>query len=409
MGLTVLISGASVAGPVLAYWLRRRGHNPVVVERTPELRMGTGGHAVDLFEPAVEIAERMGVLDEVRAAATGTARLTLERPGRRPVEVDLGGLAAESADRHVEVLRGELARILHAATRDDVEYVFGDSISALREDPGGVEVAFEHAAPRRFDLVVGADGLHSQVRRLVFGPEERHRHFLGGYLSAFTVPNHLGLSGRMVVYNAVDRLVGLYPVWQTGDARAVFLRRHAEVPFDHRDTEAQLRLLREMFADDGWQVPRLLEEAGGAADFYFDSISQIRMAEWWRGRTALVGDAGYAPGPAVGGGTTVAFVAAYVLAGHLAAAEGDHRAAFAGYTAEIGDYVARSRGFGPRAMRTLVPRSPLEVRLAGWMLSALPRLPAAVSARLLGGENRVSTQLARFPVREYPVAPPAGP
>ncbi|PRX97777.1 FAD-dependent monooxygenase [Allonocardiopsis opalescens] len=402
-GTDILISGASVAGPVLAYWLRRYGFTPVVVERTPELRLGTGGHAVDLFEPAVEVAARMGVLDRVRAARTRTAVLTMVRPGRRQVDVDLERLAAGvSDDRHVEVMRGELAAILHEATRDDVEYVFGDSISGMSEDAGGVDVTFDKGAPRRFDLVIGADGLHSTVRRLAFGPESDYRRFLGGYLAAFSLPNHLGLDGRLMMYSAVDKLIGFYPVWQTGEARAVFmLRRAEEFDYHHRDLARQKELLRGAFAGEGWEVPRLLAELDGAEDFYLDSISQILMDDWTRGRFALVGDAGYSPGPAIGGGTTVAVVGAYTLAGRLAAADGDHTAAFPAYQEELRPYVLRTREVGPAVMKTLVPANRAGSDLRAAFLRLLPRLPAPVRRAILSSDSRASKVLASAEIRDY--------
>ncbi|ASR35549.1 hypothetical protein BAY61_11690 [Prauserella marina] len=394
--MNILISGASVAGPVLAYWLRRYGFSPVVVERAPLLRAGTGGHAVDLFEPAVRIAEYMGIHSEVEAMHTRTSALTLERPGRGPVHVDFSRFAThDSGDDHIEIIRGELARILHEATRDDVEYLFGDTITGISEDSGGVDVTFARNKPRRFDLVVGADGLHSGVRGLVFGPESGYRNFLGGYLSAFTVPGHGMPEGRMSVYHAVDKLVATYPVWQTGEARAVFLfRRREELAYDHRDTARQVELLREVFAGEGSQVPRLLAEAAGADDFYLDSISQILMDTWSKGRVTLVGDAGYSPGPAVGGGTTVAMVGAYLLAANLAKARGDHTVAFARYEKDMSDYVATTRTVGPKVMKTIVPRSRFEAALTATVLRWLPRVPKPLLRMALNSPNRPSRSLA---------------
>jgi len=202
----VLVSGAGVAGPTLAYWLRRHGFSPTVIERVPTLRRGLGGHAVDLRGPAVDVIEPMGVLPEVLSAATQTELISLQRPGRPSVEVDLRRVMPAISVRHVEIMRGELVSILHEATRNDVEYVFGDSIRTIDDDGDGVAVTFEHASPRRFALVVGADGLHSTVRRLVFGEESRFRRYLGGYLAVFTVPNYLGLAGRMLTYVAPGKL-----------------------------------------------------------------------------------------------------------------------------------------------------------------------------------------------------------
>jgi 2-polyprenyl-6-methoxyphenol hydroxylase-like FAD-dependent oxidoreductase len=379
----VLVSGASVAGPTLAYWLSRHGFRPTVIERAPVLRRGLGGHAVDLFGPAVDVVERMGVLPAVMGARTQTELLSFERPGRSPVEVDFSRLVAGISERHVEIMRGELASILYEATRDDVEYVFGDSIRTLDDDGDGVTVTFETGSPRRFGLVVGADGLHSNVRRLVFGDESRYRRYIGGYLGVFTVPNYLGLVGRMLTYLAPGKLAAVYPVRQTGAARAGFLfRRTEELVFDHRDLAQQRRLLREAYADDGWEVPRLLAELDGADDFYFDSISQIIMQTWSSGRVTLVGDAGYSPGPAVGGGTSVAVVGAYVLAGELRKAGGEHTTAFPAYEDQMREFVLRSRTIGPTSMKTLIPRTRLQVWLTPQLMRLVPRLPATLQQRL---------------------------
>jgi 2-polyprenyl-6-methoxyphenol hydroxylase-like FAD-dependent oxidoreductase len=379
----VLISGASVAGPTLAYWLRRYGFTVTVVERTPELRRGWGGHAVDLFGPAVDVVEWMGLLPQVLEARTGTTLLSFVRPGKPAVEVDFGRLAAGISTRHVEIMRGELAAILYEATRQDVEYVFGDSIRTLDEDGDGVTVGFEQGGSRRFGLVVGADGLHSLVRRLRFGEESLFRRYLGGYFAVFTVPNYLGLAGRMLIYTVPGKVAAVYPVRQTGQARAGFLfRRSQEFDYDHRDLAQQQRLLAETFAGEGWEVPRLLAELEQAPDFYFDSISQIQLDSWSRGRVTLVGDAGYCPGPAVGGGTTVAVVGAYVLAGELKEAGGDPSRAFGSYEAQMGEFVRRSRGIGPSSMKTLIPRTSRQVWLATQVVRLVQRLPARLQRRL---------------------------
>jgi 2-polyprenyl-6-methoxyphenol hydroxylase-like FAD-dependent oxidoreductase len=398
----VLISGASIAGPTLAWWLCRHGFTPMVVEQTPALRAGLGGHAVDLFGPAVDVAEWMGILPEVLAARTRTERVTLERPGRSPVEVDLGQLTAGISERHVEIMRGELTSILHQATRDDVEYRFGDSIRTLDQDGDGVEVSFEHGPPRRFGLVVGADGLHSGVRRLVFGEEARFRHYLGGYLGVFSLPNYRGLDGGMVAYSAPGKTAAMYPVRQTGQARALFLfRRAEELHYDHRDLDQQRRLLREVFAEQAWELPRLLSELEHADDFYFDSISQIRMDRWSAGRVTLVGDAGYSPGPAVGGGTALAVVGAYVLAGELRAAGGDPATAFRRYETELGEVVRRFRTIGPTVMKTLIPRTPLQVWLTTQVLRLVPRLPATLQRRLSSFQGRPARALQAITLKDY--------
>jgi 2-polyprenyl-6-methoxyphenol hydroxylase-like FAD-dependent oxidoreductase len=368
--MKILISGASIAGPVLAYWLKRYGFTPTVVERAPALRR-SGGHAVDMFRPAMEIVERMGALPGVLARRTGTERMTVLREGAPgAVEVDVGRVMHAMSDRHVEIMRDDLAEVFHAATRDDVEYVFGDSIAALEQDADGVEVRFDRGAPRRFDLVIGADGLHSNVRRLVFGDERQFARYIGAYLAVFSLPNYLGLRDQAMVLGGVGRMAAIYSSHTLDDARAVFLfRSPRELPVHHRDVAGQKQALRAAFAGAGWEVPRLMDELTRASVFYFDAITQLRMDTWSRGRVSLCGDAGYSPGPAVGGSTSLAVVGAYVLAGELRAAGGDHARAFRACEATLGDYVRRSRVFALNAAKRLVPDS----RLALWGLAQLGR------------------------------------
>ncbi|MFG1683778.1 FAD-dependent monooxygenase [Nonomuraea sp. NPDC049269] len=375
--MQILISGASVAGPALAYWLNRYGFDVTVVERAPSLRK-TGGHAIDLFRPAMDIVEKMGLIDPIMARKTGTNWLTMYREGAEgAVEVDLRRVFTAVSDRHVEIMRDDLSEIFYDATRDDVEYVFDDSITAIGEDG---TVTFERGADRRFDLVVGADGLHSNVRGLVFGPESGFATWIGAYLAVFSVPNYLGLDGRMEGLSGLGRVAGMYGAAHLADARALFLFRTPEqLQYHHRDVARQKELLRERFAGVGWEVPRLLAELDRTPAFYFDSITQLRLDTWSRGRVTLVGDAGYCPGPAVGGSTSLAVVGAYILAGELAAAHGDHERAFPAYEAEIGEYVRRSRAFAVGAAKRIVPGTRFDL----WALTQAARLighvPVAVS------------------------------
>ncbi|WP_084487536.1 FAD-dependent monooxygenase [Nocardia sienata] len=396
----ILISGASVAGPVLAYWLDRFGFTPVVVERTALPRLGLGGHAVDLFAPATAVMGHMDLLEPLREASTESTALRLERPGKRSIDVDLRDISEAFTDgRHLEIMRGELAAILHEATGSRVDYRFGDSIAELTDHGDGVAVTFDSGASARFDLVIGADGMHSRVRELVFGPEERWRQHLGGYFAVGTLPNHRELAGLTLLYNAVDRIAAMYPVRQTGLARAVFLfRRGEEQGHDPRDIDAQRRLLRAEYRDEGWDIPLLLDEMDRAEDFYLDSISRIRLDAWSRGRVALVGDAGYAPGPAVGGGTSLAVVGAYLLARALAEAGGDHSVAFPAYQAQVDDYARRCREVAPAVLRRGIPRSRTQLLFSETAMRLLPHVPRGIRARLMSGS--ASSTLSDFTVPE---------
>jgi 2-polyprenyl-6-methoxyphenol hydroxylase-like FAD-dependent oxidoreductase len=381
---------------VLAYWLNRYGFEATVVERAPRLRKA-GGHAVDLFRPAMDISERMGVLPRIEAAATGMTRMTVLREGTaKPVTVDLTKIFSATSDRHVEIMRDDLSEIYHDATSGDVEYVFGDSITGIDEDT----VTFERGAPRRFDIVVGADGLHSNVRRLVFG--EGFETYIGAYLAVLTMPAEARLAAEYVVHVGPGRMAGLHSARHLDDARAVFLfRRDRPLDYHYRDVPRQKELLRAAFAGMHPTVDSYLAELDRAGAFYFDSITQLRMDTWSRGRVTLVGDAGYCPGPAVGGSTSLAVLGAYVLAGELAAAGGDHERAFAAYERELGDIVLRSRAFAMGAAKGLIPSS----RAGVWALTQGARLVSALPAgvsRALAKLNAKGVRLHdSMPVKDY--------
>lgn len=397
--MRILISGASVAGPVLAYWLSRYGFDVTVVERAPTLRK-TGGHAVDLFRPAMEISAKMGVLPRIEALATGTTRLALYREGRpRATDIDLTKIYAASSDRHVEIMRDDLSEIYYDAACDDVEYLFGDSITEIEHDG---TVAFERSEARTFDVIVGADGLHSNVRRLTFGEEAGLTRFLGGYLSVLSAPKALVRAGEMVGHVGVGRFAGIYTADHLDDARVVFLFRRREEPdYDHRDVLRQKELLRDAFTGMHDQVDGWLAEIERTPTFYFDSITQLRTERWSRRRVTLVGDAGYCPGPAVGGSTSLAVLGAYVLAGELARADGDHLRAFAAYELQMREPVHRSRSFARGAAKGIIPGS----RAGVWALTRGAQLISAMPGSLSRSLAKLNTKGVRMhdsmPVPDY--------
>lgn len=378
----VLISGASVAGPALAYWLDRYGFRPTVVERAPALR--DGGFAVDFRGTAhLTVLARMGILEEVRRQQTGMGeQVVVDETGKR-----LAALPSEFMSGEVEIHRGDLSRILYDRTRDNVEYVFDDSIASMREAPDGVAVTFERGEPRVFDLVVGADGLHSNVRRLAFGEESRFLRFFGHYIAGWSVPNRLGLDRTGLIYNVPGKGVTLAATRDPGVAGAGFVFASERIDYDRRDVAAQKKLLADRYAGVGWEVPRLIEGLWDAPDLYFDSISQIQLEHFSTGRIVLLGDAGY--GATVGGlGTGLAIVAAYVLAGELARADGDHQAAFTRYEERIKDYARGCQKLAGGAGPFLAPATAGKIRrrnLTYRMLSA---------PMLAGVLNKMTTKAA---------------
>ncbi|EGD54589.1 FAD-dependent monooxygenase [Gordonia neofelifaecis] len=358
----VLISGASIAGPALARWLGRNRFDVTVVEKAGAVR--PGGQAVDFKGPThLELLARTGILDDVRAAQTVKTDWRMVDADDRVRAVVPG----EFIGGDLEILRGDLAQILYAHSKGDADFVFDDEIVGLNETPAGVDVVFAHRRPERFDIVIGADGVHSAVRRLAFGPEGRFVESLGYHYAVADCSVPLdGLptvlpSGRVVAYgfNTPDRLVLL------GGQKAptLFVVRSANADYDRHDVDSQRAFLESAFAGNGWRTAAALDAARTAPDFYLDALTRTTTTSYTRGRTALVGDAGYAN--TLGGfGTGLALLGAYVLAGELVAARGDHTEAFAAYDRRMQKptRIARKGNAGP----FLAPPSAFRIRMRDW-------------------------------------------
>ncbi|GAB2644420.1 FAD-dependent monooxygenase [Kribbella swartbergensis] len=362
--MKVLVSGASVAGPAVAHWLGRYGYDVTVVEIAPALR--EGGYAVDFRGPVnLEVLSRMGVLEDLRARQTGGSPMRfVDEAGRQLLR-----LPGEFAGGELEVLRSELSRVLYEHSRDKASYRFGDSIAGLTEHAGGVDVRFESGIEETYDLVIGADGLHSIVRRLAFGPEQDYVRHLGYYIAGWDVPNTLGISGDALMYNVPGRLASVGADQRDpGKAGTMFLFKSPALTYDRRDSEQQKAIISSAFADLGWHVPELLAGLPEATELYFDSISRVDVDRWSTGRVVLLGDAGY--GATVGGmGTSTAIVAAYVLAGELATSGGDYRAAYRRYEAQLRKPVSRTQSGGNRTGKFLAPGTRFGIAARNRLLS----------------------------------------
>ncbi len=350
---TVLISGASIAGPTLAFWLRRHGFDVTVVEKSHTLR--GGGYPIDIRGTAVNVVERMGLLPRLREAHVNSQRITfLNADGSLVTSIRPESLT-RSDDRDLEVRRGDLAEILFDSVRDDVEFLFDNSIVAMNDHTGGVDVTFHSGLQRTYDHVIGADGLHSAVRALTFGPEEQFHRYIGYCFAGFTMPNHLGLAQEAVMWNEPGRAATLYAVGSGESVHGFLSFSREEPPFGaFRDPEAQRDLVASTFAGAGWEVPRLVAAMREADDLFFDTVSQIRMPRWSSGRVALVGDAAYAPSFLTGQGSSIALVGAYVLAGHLGVAP-DHTVAFEAYERETRPFVEANQNLVEEGNAELFP------------------------------------------------------
>jgi 2-polyprenyl-6-methoxyphenol hydroxylase-like FAD-dependent oxidoreductase len=387
----ILISGASIAGLTLAHWLARHGFEPIVVERAATLR--TGGNGVDVRGHAHEVAARMGIMPRVRELAADVRGVKFVNAADRAVaRVDMRALDPNS----VEIMRGDLVALLHEAS--GVQILFGDSIQGLRQDEDGVNVTFEKAPARRFDLVVGADGMHSHVRRLGFGAEKEFIRHKDHYFAFANADAALGEDRWVTMFNTPGRMAGIYRSGNHAQAKAYFAFRSAPLDYDHRDPSMHKQLVSDAFeGQTSWRTRELLNSALADPDFYFDACAQVHMTSWSAGRVVLVGDAAWCPSPASGAGAELAMVGAYRLAGELAAAEGRHQLAFARYAAALRPLVAAKQQIGPN-LRLMIPRTEAG-RLIRNALTHLPLIKAASAV-----ERRVQARNAR-PLPQYAPAP----
>ncbi|WP_077797092.1 FAD-dependent monooxygenase [Streptomyces sp. JHA26] len=370
---TVLISGAGIAGCVLAFWLNRYGHAVTVVEKAGAPR--NGGYPVDVRGTALEVVRRMGLLPRLRDAHVDLRRLTfLEGDGSEVVSLRPHTVTGGVAGRDLEIRRGDLTDALHTAVRDDVEFVFDDSVDTLDRSGRGVDVTFRGGGRRTFDMVLGADGTHSRTREMLFGPEKEFHHYLGYCFAVFTLRNTFGLSHETVMWNSPGRAAALYAV-DDDEVHAFLNFARPEPPFEaFPDPSAQRALVDAAFADAGWEVPGLLAALREADDVFFDTVGQIRMPRWSSGRVALVGDAAWAPSFLTGQGTSLALVGAYMLAGSLA--DRDHAAGFAAYESSLRDFVTVNQALVGKGGATLFPTTPRALEERNDRLRALDAMPA---------------------------------
>lgn len=379
--MNILISGAGIAGPTLAYWLKRYGFTPVLVERAPDPR--SGGYVIDFWGLGYDIAEKMGLLPELLSIGYQVQELRIvDGHGARVAGFGTRVFSELTGGRFITVGRSDLARLIFAKVGEDCETIFGDSIVRLETDAAGMDVAFEHGGERRFDLVVGADGLHSGVRRLAFGPQARYEAHLGYMVAAFEAAGYRPRDERVYMLHGVPgRQVARFALHHD---RTLFLLLFAGEIDPGHDVAAQKAVLKEVFAPVGWEGPEILDALDACDDLYFDRVSQIRLDRWSRGRVALVGDAASCISLICGQGSAIAMTQAYVLAGELATARGDHDEAFRRYEQLLRPYLAVKLSAAARFASAFVPRTAFGI----WLRNAVIRAFAIPSlARLTFGRD----------------------
>lgn len=373
--MRILIVGAGIAGPTLAYWLAHHGLQPTLLEKAPALR--TGGYVIDFWGAGFEIAERMGLLPEIhkRGYVVREVRV-VNRRGER-----IAGFRADSFDRvtkgrYVSLARGDLAAAIFGKIDGKVETIFGDTVTRIEQAEEAVRVTFDRGHEREFDLVIGADGLHSRVRQLIFGAQTRFEKYLGYKVAAFETASYRPRDDLVyVMYTQVGQQVGRFAM--RGD-RTMFLFTFVDAEIASPcDVPGQKSLLRKHFKNSGWECPQILDALDASSDLYFDRVSQIRMGNapsWSRGRVALTGDAAFCVSLLAGQGSALAMIAAYILAGELHRSHGDYAGAFARYQRLFSPFVLAKQNAALRLAGAFAPKSKLSlfVRNQIFNLMAIP-------------------------------------
>ncbi|MFZ0372381.1 MAG: FAD-binding domain [Xanthobacteraceae bacterium] len=367
---TVLISGIGISGPTLAFWLSAAGFTPTLIERAPALR--SGGYVIDFWGLGYDIAERMGLLAEINRVGYHMRELRMvDARGRRVAGFGTAVFEELTGGRYVTLGRSDLSRLLFDKITNGCETQFGDEIVALQDRDDGVEVQLQRGGNRRFDLLIGADGLHSSVRRLAFGPQHRFEKKLGYTVAAFEVRGYRPRDEEVyAVYGEPGRQLGRFAMH---DDRTLFLFVFAGdvgAPVEGLGLDAQKAILRERFGDGGWESQRILDELDRVDEVYFDRVSQIVMDRWSRGRVALLGDAAFCISLLGGQGSALAMTSAYVLAGELAASAGRHDTAFHRYEELLRPYIAAKQASAERFAGFFAPKTQFGLLLRKYAIRA---------------------------------------
>lgn len=385
---TVLISGLGIAGPTLAFWLKAAGFEPTLIEYAPKLR--TGGYVIDFWGLGYDIAERIGLTRDVERIGYHMRELRIvDDRGRRVTGFGTKVFRDLTGGRFVTLGRSDLSRLLFEKIKDTTEVIFDNEIVDLQESAGGVQVQFEHSGERRFDLVIGADGLHSNVRRLAFGTQAEFEKRLGYLVAAFEVRGYRPRNENVyVIYSEPGRMLGRFALHEDRTLFLFVFAADVDLLPATLDLPAQKAMLKEWFGDDKWECPGILGELDRTEDLYLDRVSQIKMKSWSKGRVALVGDAAFCVSLLAGQGSALAMTAAYVLAGELAKAGGSHQEAFGKYEGFLRAYIESKQLGAGRFAAAFAPKSRWGLLLRNQVIKAFA-VPGL--ARLAFGRGIIDT------------------
>lgn len=384
---TVLISGASIAGPTLAFWLAKYGFEVTVVERSNSLRMG--GQNLDVRGAGRAIVRKMGIEKEILAANTGEIGLQFVNKDNK-VEAEFPSDGGDSFTSEAEILRGDLVNILYNCTKDSVKYIFGKHIESLEQNLSDVKVTYSTGETGVFDLLIAADGVRSSTRKLIFGAEPKLK-FVGLYNAWFTIPKINSDTNWARWYTATGSRVILIRPDNHGMTRASFSFLSDDKSYQNLSNIEQKKILKEKLSGAGWEESRLMEEIDKNSDIYFDGISQVHAKRWFDGRAGMIGDAAYCPTPLTGMGTTLAFVGAYLLAGELSRHD-KHQDAFIAYEKRMRPYVDEIQKLPPGVPWLAHPKSKVGVSMVNTVASIVASGPVKRISKLFGSKEKDPTK-----------------
>ncbi|KAH7206472.1 hypothetical protein DER44DRAFT_865930 [Fusarium oxysporum] len=400
--LRILISGGGIAGPSAAFWLSRLGHSCTIIERFPSLR--TGGQQIDIRGQGIEAAKRMGILEEIRNKAVDEDGLQwVDSQGKQKalLERNDSGKGRQSFTSEFEVLRGDLCKIIYEATRQRAQYRFGTSIESFENVGDKVEVRFSDGADESYDLVIAADGQGSRVRRKLFAddPEAVHVRDLNLNGCYYNLPREAGDKNLATVYSAPGRRV-ISTRWHSNDRGQAYLMTMSHVEelkeVMSQDVNAQKKLFAEIFKDAGWQAPRLIKAMHETEDFYAQSVVQIKTKTWSKGRVVLLGDAGYAPSPLTGVGTTLALIGACVLSGEIARHGHDISRALMAYEDTLRPYVEKSQKLPSFIPGIAYPKTNFGIKLQYSIIGLITKLKIDKAILALLPEDRGTWRIPAY-------------
>jgi 2-polyprenyl-6-methoxyphenol hydroxylase-like FAD-dependent oxidoreductase len=377
MGMRIIINGVGIAGPTLAYWLRRGGHDVLLVEEAPHFR--TGGYVMDFGLVGYDIAEKMCLIPRLRELGYQVGKVRFaDRQGSTIADVPTDAFNYLTHGRFITLRRSDLAATIFDALGGTVETIFGDSVANIEEAGKFVRVCFDHASPRDADLVIGADGLHSRIRQLMCGPDAGIEVSLGYHVAAFEVDGYRPRDELVYVgYGVPGRQVWRFSMRED---KTLFLFVFADkfLPTESRTVEQDRKsVLTNIFADVGWECSQIISAMASTNNLYFDRVSQIRLDRWTKGRTALVGDAAACVSLVAGEGAGLAMAESYILAGELRNCDGDYGAAFARYEKRLMPFLKRKQKSAAKFASSFAPKTAFGIVFRN-MVVRLMRLPYVV-------------------------------